>query len=74
MYRNIFNCYPDDLIRKIDKNATMQVKEPSLETYQLLKNKIIGHAVEFPLYFMCEESLKFKLMSKERILPDHNFT
>lgn len=74
MYREIFYCYPDDTIRKIDKNAPYINKEPSIETYSKKKDKIIGHAVEFPRYFLCQESLKIKFMAKENILPDQNFT
>ena len=48
--------------------------EPSLETYDMFKDQIIGHAVQFPTEFLCDEYLKFKLMARERILPDHNFT
>jgi len=73
LYREIFGCYPDDQINKINRNINY-VFEPSMINYNQLSEKFIGHAVEFPLKFLCEEYLKFKLMAKERILPDHNFT
>ena len=74
VYREVFGCYPDDTIETTDKSSNITVAEPSLEIYNILKKKIVGHAVEFPLRFMCNENLKFKMMAKERILPDNNFT
>lgn len=43
-------------------------------SYAELHNQIKGHAVQFPTKFLCNESLKFPVYSKEYLCPEINFT
>ena len=44
------------------------------EKYSELSKDIIGIGVEFPLNFMVDQDLKFRINEKEFYAPDYNFT
>ena len=80
LYRDIFNCYPDDtftnfkLMKEAKRNQESENPEILLQNYLKLKYKIIGHIVEFPLHFLEEETLGKIFFTKENIVPENNFT
>lgn len=69
----MFRCYPDDEINTINCYEKF-LKEANLDKYSELNKMIIGHGVQFPLFFMKDEYLKFRLKNKEYFVPNHNFT
>lgn len=74
LYRQVFGCYPDDEMKKI--NQTKRRKNVDKDMYTQLANEIEGFAVNFPLKFLEGENFK-KLKHFEFglfILPDHIFT
>ena len=64
IYRYIFRCYPDDSfwsfqsIKDYYKIKNSEKAENLLKKYNKLKDKILGHIVEFPLFFLKDETLK----------------
>ena len=70
MYRKIFFCSPDDTFKSfkdVKKNEfDLQMKK---EFYNKHKNELKGHVVEFPLNYLCEESLNRKMLTLERFVP-----
>lgn len=50
------------------------LKDVNLEKYNELKDEIIGHGVQFPLFFLKENNLRFRLKNKEYFVPNHSFT
>ena len=80
IYHNIFACYPHDSFLSFqslidsDKIKKSEKAENLLNRYNQLKDKIIGHIVEFPLLFLKEESLKTSWISLEFMMPENNFT
>ena len=73
MYRKVFACYPDDNIKKLTDVKEFK-KKANLDLYDELSKEIVGHAVEFPLYFLEYENLKLRISEKEYYVPDINFT
>ena len=73
IYREVFRCYPDDEILIISDYDKF-FKEAKPEKYEELKKEIIGHAVIFPLKFLKDENLQFRLKNKEYYVPNHSFT
>ncbi len=79
LYREIFNVYPDDHFEKFNdiQISPASENEEDLKTlklkYEKNKGKIIGHLVDFPLYFLKEENLNRSYFSKEIIVPIKNF-
>jgi phospholipase D1/2 len=75
IYREIFNVYPDDHFVKFTdlQNLEVQDEEELKVKYEKNKGKIIGHLVDFPLYFLKEENLNRSYFSKEIIVPIKNF-
>ena len=79
-YRQIFACYPDDCYTKFNliknnNDIKNKAQEENLkQNYEVNKNKIIGHIVEFPLHFLEEEDLGISFFSKENLVPERNFT
>ena len=76
IYRNLWGCYPDDTYKTFKdlKDHTSLSKEELLEKYNQEKKNIIGHAVEFPLYFLEKENLGIAFFSVENLVPEKNFT
>jgi phospholipase D1/2 len=76
IYRNLWGCYPDDTYKSFkDIKAHKPLpKKELLEKYNQEKKNIIGHAVEFPLYFLEKEKLGIAFFSAENILPEVSFT
>ena len=76
IYHEIFACYPHDSFNSFQslKDAQNNKKsEDLLNKYNMLKEKIVGHVVEFPLYFLKDENLKTHIFSREFLLPEINF-
>ena len=80
IYRSIFGCYPDDTYTNVEllKNAKKkkETEDPQvfLNNYMKLKDKIVGHIVEYPLFFLKEEELGKSFFSVENLVPEYNFT
>lgn len=81
-YFDLFKCYPDNyftnykLIKDTEKLKEEENQEIFLNKYMNEKDKIIGHIVEYPFYFLKEESLSkiSGFFSMEEILPENAFT
>ena len=73
IYHDLFACYPDDSfvsfqsLKDAQKMKKLEKAEDLLNKYNKLKEKIIGHIVEFPLFFLKEESLKTTIIYPENI-------
>ena len=76
IYRNLWGCYPDDTYKTFKdlRDHKDLSKEELLEKYNQEKKNIIGHAVEFPLYFLEKENLGIAFFSVENLVPEKNFT
>ena len=81
-YFDLFKCYPDnyftnyEMIKDAEKLKKEENKEIFLNKYMNEKDKIKGHIVEYPLYFLKEESLSkiSGFFSVEEIIPENAFT
>ena len=82
IYRDIFGCYPDDSynnfesIRNAQKIKDEEWDDVLLNKYMRKKNEIVGHIVEYPLYFLKDEKLgKVKNdFSFQDLLPENTYT
>ena len=80
IYRKLWGCYPDDMyqsfkdLRGHKKPTTKEEIDNLRNEYLKEKDKIIGHAVEFPLHFLEKENLGISFFSVENIVPEKNFT
>ena len=80
IYHYIFSCYPhDSFVNFYELKKAQEIKEKEkveelLNKYNKFKDKIIGHIVEFPLLFLKDESLITSWFSKEKYIPEINFT
>ena len=80
IYHDLFACYPDDSFANfssLEHAQEMKKKEKAedlLDKYNKLKSNIVGHIVEFPLFFLKEESLSTSWISYEKYFPEINFT
>lgn len=54
IYRRIFRPYPDNYITKI-KEVRLFMSRANIDSYERLKDKILGFAVDFPLHFLKAE-------------------
>lgn len=68
----MFRCYPDDEIKHTDDIQEFEEKK-NIEKYELLKDEIRGHVVDFPIKFLERQSLKLPIFTKEYLVPDINF-
>ena len=73
IYSDLFSCYPDDFFKNFLFLRIFKNKRPNLLEYELKKNQIIGHIVEFPLHFLEKEELGLSFFSKENLVPERNF-
>jgi phospholipase D1/2 len=78
VYRDLFNCYPDDTMIYFkdipkNKNLTEEEKNILIEKYNKRKDEIVGHLVEFPYEFLKEEFLERSFFSAEMLVPIKNF-
>ena len=78
LYREIFNCYPDDKVQKFSDLAKLYFSNSyhdnlatslKIEKYFSYKDKIKGNLVEFPLNFLKQEYLNRTYFCKEIIGP-----
>ena len=80
IYHDLFACYPDDSfvsfksLKDAQKMKKFEKVEDLLNKYNKLKSNIVGHIVEFPLFFLKEESLSTSWISVINYLPEINFT
>ena len=80
IYHDIFGCYPDDaytnfnLLKQAKLNQKQEKPDVLLNKYNLYKNKIVGHIVNYPLKFLKDEKLGNSFFSVENLVPEHNFT
>ena len=80
LYHDVFGCYPDDaytnleILKNVKKMKEQEKPEILLNKYNLAKNQIVGHIVEYPLNFLKEENLGISFFSKENLVPEYNFT
>ena len=80
IYRKLWGCYPDDIYQSF-KDLKENKRKNTPEDIEILRNeyikekdRIIGHAVEFPLHFLEKENLGISFFSVENIVPEKNFT
>jgi hypothetical protein len=74
IYREIFQCVPDDTFRTFDEMKSVprefQIDPQVLNSkYMRLRSEIIGQIVELPLKFLENEKLNRKFLSVERFVP-----
>ena len=80
IYRDIFDCFPDNKFttflelrnRKIIKNK--EDEENLKELYEKHIKDVVGHIVEYPTKFLINENLNIDFFSKEKLVPEKNFT
>ena len=76
IYHEIFACYPHDSFVSYQSLKDAQKNKKSenlLNKYNKLQEEIVGHIVEFPLFFLKNENLQ-TTFSWEWLLPEENFT
>ena len=79
IYSDIFDCFPDNKfnnLAKLKKRKIFKTQEDKEKLKKEYKNKIIGvigHVVEYPLYFLKDEELDIDFFSKENLVPEKNF-
>ena len=78
VYRDLFNCYPDDNMihfKDVPKNRNLTEEEKNIliEKYNQRKDEIKGHIVEFPYEFLSKEFLERSFFSAEMLVPIKNF-
>ena len=81
IYRDLFYCYPDDLMRTFDE--VLKMKRPNKlddielnklkDSYNKEKDNIKGHVVEFPLHFLEDEVLGIPFFSLENVVPEKSY-
>ena len=82
IYRELFGCYPDDSYNNFDSlKKGRKIKEQIwpelfLNNYKRMKNKIVGHIIEYPLKFLKDENLgkSGSFFNFEKFLPEYGFT
>ena len=80
IYHDVFGCYPDDAydnFNKLKEAKMLKEKEKPeelLNKYNSMKDKIVGHIVNYPLKFLYDETLGNSFFSVENLVPEHNFT
>ena len=78
LYTQIFNTYPTDDLKTL-KDCTKVIEESELNIDELKKNynknskNIIGNIVDFPLNFLCNESIARGYFCREILVPIKNF-
>ena len=72
-YREVFGCIPDDNVTVADEIQKLASQANPLK-FQEGRGKLVGHAVEFPLHFMKDQDLRFRLGQKEYFAPEMSFT
>ena len=81
LYYEIFKCEPDNQIKnfaelKVTRAQRQEVQSNILEftqKYLKLKSEIVGHAVEYPVYFLNDEKLGKSLRNQEILVPEIAF-
>ena len=79
IYSEIFNCFPDNKFNKFEKlkkRKIIKTKEDIENLKKEYQSKIIGvvgHVVEYPIYFLKDEDLDIDFFSKENLVPEINF-
>ena len=82
IYRDLFNCYPDDEMKTF-KDTRNSMKIPAVDEneikklqkkYEKEKDNIKGHIVQFPLHFLEKETLGAGFLGVYSLVPEHNFT
>lgn len=72
LYHDLFGCYPDNAMRKV-QDVRAYERRPSTEEYEGLKGGIKGFIVHFPLEFLAEEDLQIPVLSPEYLMPQESF-
>lgn len=67
-YREVFGCIPDDTVTTPPEIDQLQ-KRSNINKYDEGRGRLKGHAVVFPLDFMKDEDLTFKIGQKEYYVP-----
>ena len=73
IYKDIFGCYPHNDYSKFEQYKNTDQQDIS-NIYNILKDKINGHIVEYPYYFLKDENLGKAFFSEDNLIPEHNFT
>lgn len=80
LYREIFRCEPDN--RQSDFGKLQQDRDyynrlspqQKQDLYEENKGRIEGHVVEYPIYYMADESLQLERTDFTNLVPKINFT
>ena len=80
LYRTIFRCEPDN--KQSDFNKLQQDRDyyngltpqQKQDLYDENKDKIEGHVVEYPVYYMADETLELDRTDFTNLVPKINFT
>jgi phospholipase D1/2 len=78
LYQEIFKSEPDNSIANFGELQQLRTLRESEQSYVLeftqkylqLKDQIIGHAVEYPVYFLKEERLGQSIVHSEILVPE----
>jgi phospholipase D1/2 len=70
LYREIFNCYPDDKVKKFED---LVIEKVEINKYLNLHKNFKGNIVEFPLNFLKDEQLNRTYFCREIFVPIKNF-
>ena len=78
IYRDLFQCYPDDTMLTFkdippQKELNEKEKEILIDKYNQVNKKIKGHIVEFPYDFLKNQILDRSFFSAEMLVPIKNF-
>ena len=78
IYRDLFQCYPDDTMLTFkdippQKELNDKEKEVLIEKYNEINKNIKGHIVEFPYDFLKNQILERSFFSAEMLVPIKNF-
>ena len=71
-YREVFGCYPDDLMDSYETMRKMRAEAQKKNIF-IKNDEIKGFLVEFPLNFLKNEDLTFSTISVENLLPEKGF-
>jgi len=72
IFREVFACYPDDHIRKLN-DVEVFSRQQDLSKYESLSKKICGHVVWLPLKFLEDENLYAPITSVQYFASDKIF-
>ncbi len=81
IHQEIFRCEPDDNISNFEQLIKLrelrQKEQEDIEAftakYLTLRNFIVGHAVNYPVFFLKDENLGQNFLNSEILVPEITF-